>query len=209
VIQVGRRGLTSDPVRVAELRSEFCERHCVRIPELLEPSLLSFLQQRLEGGSWQTMIHPGIGEEYVLRDVPAQNLLFFLANTNDFRGLIEELTGCGPLRRFRGRVYRMIPGRGHYDSWHSDFTESTPLGMSVNLSPHFRGGLFLLRERQSGRVLAEVANTGLGDALIFRISPAFQHRISDVEGEHPKTAFAGWFSSDESEFFKEVRENTR
>jgi 2OG-Fe(II) oxygenase superfamily len=207
-IQLGRSGLTCDRGRIAELRDEFREKHCVRLPQLLEPSLVSYLQQRLKSGSWQTKVHAGIGEEYVLKDVPALNLLFFLANTADFRGLIEELTGCGPLRRFQGRVYRMIAGSGHYDSWHSDEHQSRLIGMSVNLSPDYRGGLFLLRERQSGRRLREIANTGLGDALIFRISSELEHRISDVEGEEPKTAFAGWFSSDGSEFFKELQENS-
>ena len=57
--------------------------------------------------------------------------------------------------------------------------------MSLNLSrTTFRGGLFMLRDAGSKRVLAwPVANTGPGDALVFRISPNLNHRISDLEGD--------------------------
>jgi hypothetical protein len=54
-------------------------------------------------------------------------------------------------------------------------------------------------------MLAEVANTGPGSALIFRIAEELQHRISDMEGDEPKTAFAGWFRPDLPEFFDELR----
>jgi hypothetical protein len=44
--------------------------------------------------------------------------------------------------------------------------------------------------------LQEVTNTGLGDAIVFRLSDDLQHRINEVRGAQPKTAFAGWFRSD-------------
>jgi hypothetical protein len=69
--------------------------------------------------------------------------------------------------------------------------------------------LFLLRERRSTRMLAQIANTGLGDALIFRISHQLQHRISGLEGDQPKTAFAGWFRPDLPDLFEELRGNFR
>ena len=96
-----------------------------------------------------------------------------------------------------GRVYRMIPGSGHYDSWHSDMIGHRMIGMSINLSPEpYSGGVFQLRERDSEQILYEVANTGLGDAILFRLADHLQHRITDVDGTIPKTAFAGWFQSE-------------
>ena len=104
----------------------------------------------------------------------------------------------------------MIPGGTHHDKWHSDDNESRLVGMSVNLSARlFRGGLFLLRDRQSGLTLAEVANTRLGDAVILRISRDLEHRISDLEGDEPKTAFAGWFDTAGPEWFEELQANSR
>ena len=69
--------------------------------------------------------------------------------------------------------------------------------MSVNLSPKpYAGGILQLREARSEEILAEIANTGLGDALFFRISPELKHRVSPVEGIVPKTAYAGWFQAE-------------
>ena len=50
-----------------------------------------------------------------------------------------------------------------------------------------------IRERASGKVVSEIANTGFGDAIIFRLDKGLQHRLTDMQGAVPKTAFAGWF----------------
>jgi hypothetical protein len=42
-------------------------------------------------------------------------------------------------------------------------------------------------------VLREIANTGRGDAFLFRISEAYVHQVKPVQGTAHKTAFAGWF----------------
>jgi hypothetical protein len=66
--------------------------------------------------------------------------------------------------------------------------------MSINLSRElYSGGRLQIRDHVSGEIVSEVANAGIGDAVIFRLSDRFQHRITDVEGTASKTAFAGWF----------------
>jgi len=203
-IQIQRKGLALDPAQIAKLSTEFRDSHWVRLPQLLEPSILDFLQARLDNSQWETMSHGKIGEEYIANDLPATSLLHFAMNRPKFRAVVEEITGCKVLRWFRGRVYRMVAEAGHHDNWHDDVDHSNEVAISLNLSRNlFRGGLFTLRERDSRRVVARVANTGPGDALIFRISPDLQHRISDLEGAESKTAFAGWFRSDPPECFRD------
>jgi hypothetical protein len=41
--------------------------------------------------------------------------------------------------------------------------------------------------------LHEVANTGFGDASVFRVDRGLQHRVTDVEGDVEKVALSGWF----------------
>jgi hypothetical protein len=115
LIQIGREGLIIDDARFAELRAQFRTVRHVLLPRLLEPSVLDFLQRRIESGSWQTRVHDAIGEEQILDDPSAISLLNFIVNDRKFRELVEYITGCGPLRRFHGRIYRMIPRVGHYD----------------------------------------------------------------------------------------------
>jgi hypothetical protein len=104
----------------------------------------------------------------------------------------------------------MIPALGHYDSWHDDDFQNRLIGMSINLSPiGYEGGLFQMRKRKSDDILAQIANTGFGDALIFRISGDLEHRVAGVEGTEPKTAFAGWFQPDLPEYLGDLLERAK
>jgi hypothetical protein len=111
--------------------------------------------------------------------------------------LLEEVTGCGRIRCFRGRVYRMLPGPEFYHGWHDDVAGSRLAAMSINLSGEaYRGGVLQIREAGSKRILQEVANPGAGDAVVFRVSRQLEHRINEVEGCVPRTALAGFFESE-------------
>jgi predicted 2-oxoglutarate/Fe(II)-dependent dioxygenase YbiX len=68
--------------------------------------------------------------------------------------------------------------------------------MSLNLEPEpYEGGLLMIRERGNARVIEQIENTGAGDAVLFRIDSALQHRATAVTSG-VKTAFAGWFRSE-------------
>lgn len=103
-------------------------------------------------------------------------------------------------------MYRFIPNSGHHDTWHDDCSAGREVGMSINLSEKgYEGGIFELRERQSKRILLRMANTGLGDATLFRISSDLAHQVTEVTGETPKTAFAGWFQSGQPDLLGRLR----
>jgi hypothetical protein len=77
--------------------------------------------------------------------------------------------------------------------------------MSINLALHpYQGGVFRLRDETSGRILCDLSNTGAGDAILFRISSGLKHMVTAIEGLVPKTAFAGWFRSGDSNFYRDV-----
>ena len=100
----------------------------------------------------------------------------------------------------------MSPDAGHYDAWHTDNADGRLAVLSINLSPRgYQGGLLQMRERGSEQVITEIANTGIGDALLFRISENLLHRVTGVEGAEPKTAFAGWFSATAPSFADRLR----
>jgi hypothetical protein len=116
--------------------------------------------------------------------------------------VVRECTGCHAITRFEGRVYRMVPGTDHHDSWHDDAGEGRLVGMSLNLGPRpYMGGCFQLREKSERAVPRELPNIIPGNAILFRISPTLAHRVTPVEGIEAKTAFAGWFLSGGSDYF--------
>jgi hypothetical protein len=196
MIQITRAGTIAAGSQESEqaLRAEFDEKHCVRICQFLEPGLLELVQRGLEHAEFYDRAHGDIGLELCMADNHLSGLLHFLTSSPPLFEAIERITGCGRIGSFEGRVYRMIPGGGHYDSWHGDTGNQRMIGMSVNLSAApYSGGVFQLREHHDGPIRCEVANTGFGDAILFRISPYLFHRVTPVEGTAAKTAFAGWY----------------
>jgi 2OG-Fe(II) oxygenase superfamily len=206
-MRITNTGVISDPEEVARLREEFRAVNCVRIPQLLDSSLLAFLWRRLEQCQWTPNSHGELGLEYTTEDLPALHLCHFITNLPEFRAVVEEITECHPLDVFRGRLYRKMSGSGHFNKWHNDYIDNRSLTLSINLSTHeYRGGVLQLRRSGSEEMLAQMANTGFGDALIFRISRELEHRVSDVEGDEPKTAFAGWYRHDRPGFFELIKD---
>jgi hypothetical protein len=179
------------------LRTQFDGEHCIRLPGFIDAELLRFIHKRFEHARFDVRVHQNIGVELSLADNVTLSLLHFLSNAPTLFDVIRQMTGCGRIGCFIGRVYRMAPGAGHYDSWHSDTTDHRLIGMSVNLgAPSYAGGIFRLREASSKKILCEAVNTGPGDAIVFRIARHLEHCVTAVEGTVPKTAFAGWFKSE-------------
>lgn len=182
---------------VERLRTQFDRMHCIHLPRLLDARIFEFVQRRMAAAEFAGTTHEDIGVELCMPRNAIWNLLSFLSNDGRFLQLVQQLTGCGPLGSFLGRVYRMVPGSGHYDSWHSDDIAHRMVGMSVNLSPRiYAGGVFQLRESASKTLVTEVPNIGPGDAIVFRIASHIEHRVTALEGTVEKTAFAGWFVSE-------------
>ncbi len=201
MIQLTRLGtvVSASAGALAALRQQFDERHCVRLPRLLAPDLLDLVRREVGGGDFAERVHDGIGsnKELCLRDGVASGLLHFLVNSQALFGAVGEITGCAHIGCFSGRVYRFAPGAGHHDAWHADTCEHRMIAMSINLSPRpYEGGVLQLRNARTKQLLHEAVNTGFGDAILFRLARDLEHRVTEVEGAHPKTAFAGWFRSD-------------
>jgi hypothetical protein len=188
------------------VKQQFSRNHTLRLPQLLHPDLIHIISGYLERGAWLPNHKEGIGRELLLASASAIFVLRFLINTPEFLKTVERITQCGPVSVFDGRVYRMVSGTDHYNSWHSDVYDNRLVGMSLNLGPRpYRGGVFQLRKKGSDQILCELPNVVQGDAILFRISPELRHRMTPMEGTEPKTAFAGWFKSGTSDFFSDLR----
>jgi len=195
---------------LAQLRLQFERQHYIRLPQLLEPGLLDFLQAQIDQGKFYERVHSGIksNKELCMAGNTAFGALLLLMNDEKLFELIQDVTQCERIRCFEGRVYRVIPGRGHHDSWHNDMGEDRLIGMSINLSREaYGGGILLIRDQDSQRIISEVDSPGLGDAVIFRLSSRLQHRITEVEGRSSKTAFAGWFRA-QPDFLSLIKEQS-
>jgi 2OG-Fe(II) oxygenase superfamily len=196
MIQLTRFGVAGDVAEdeLLALRRELEQRQCIVLANFLEPKLLASLRRRLDQDEFYQRLHRDTRLELCLKEQATHGLVHFLLNDPALFDLLQNITGCGRIGRFYGRVYRMVPGAGHYDSWHDDAFDDRMITISINLSREiYRGGVLQIRERKTKRMLHEVANTGFGDAVVFRVDGALQHRVTDVEGEVEKVALSGWF----------------
>jgi len=190
-----------------QLRADFEARHYFRIPNFLAPELLDFVQSEIDRGEFYGRVHQNIGNDLCLRGNAAFGALLFLFNDETLFRIVREITGCPQIGCFDGRIYRVIPGEGHSDSWHDDRIDQRLVGMTVNLSKQeYAGGILQLRDVASGKI-EEVSNAGSGDAVIFRLSDTLEHRITALEGKAQKTAFAGWFRA-EPDFLSLLKRRT-
>lgn len=176
------------------MRDEFERHHCVRLPQLLTDGLLERILRQVDEGEFTVREHPGISTELCMESGKAPAMLMFLTNDAGLFELVRAITGCDRIGMFNGRLYRMMPGPDHEDSWHEDLKDTRMVAMSINLTPaRYAGGVLEIRDRQSKEVLHRAVHAGTGDALLFRISRQLQHRVTPVEGEVARTAWAGWF----------------
>jgi hypothetical protein len=198
MIQIGPSGPVrkADEAEWARARQKFAFYHHLRLPGFLEPSFLSQIQDQLRTACFVEKRHGDIATELTCFDSPAGDALLFLFNDPRLIQWIMDITAIAKVGCFIGRLYRMTP-QSHHDTWHSDVGAFRLLAMSVNVceEPH-RGGDLLLRGANRPESEQRIQNLVPGDAVIFRVDPALEHRITNVEPGPPKTAWAGWFCSE-------------
>ena len=185
------------PEELAALRAEFDAHHAVLVPGLLGPHLLAEVRDELERAPFEQRDYDGLAGELALDEsVPLVARLLFLVNDRELFRAVSAITGREPIVRFDGRIYRRVAAPEHYDNWHDDLHDPRHLvAMSVNLSDDpYDGGVLAIRPKGSTESLAELHNTGPGDAILFRVHIDLEHRVSSVTAG-VKTALAGWFAS--------------
>lgn len=200
VLQINRHDTTlmGSEEDLERMRIEFDEKHCVTFPMLLEPGLLESVIDGVDQAEFTVTKYTNMmaKDVHIKQDYPTSYLLNFLINSQTMFDTVQRITGCGKIGMFQGRVYRMLPVSDHYDTWHDDLVFNRMIAMSINLTrKSYSGGTVQFRERESEKIINEVHNNRLGDAMIFRLAPFLQHRVTPIKGSIPRTAFAGWFES--------------
>jgi 2OG-Fe(II) oxygenase superfamily len=197
MLQVGRSSLvcTESPEKLDVMRRSFQRLHALHLPCFLHAELLKLVQHNLRRARFSEREDEGLARELCM--APNSTLAMLLLVFNDTRlfEVIRRITGCAAIASYAGRIYEMHQA-AHYDGWHSDVDGTRLIGMSVNLTGEaFSGGRFELRATGGHQVTWSMANTEPGDAVVFEISDALQHRVTEVEGHVPRVTFAGWFQS--------------
>lgn len=180
----------------ARARAVYARENAVLLPRFLEPRLLAIIREQIARGRFRRVIHKGFGSDQFLARHKATAALIFLLDDPRVFAEIRRITGCSPLRSVSASIRRAIAGKGKSLSWHDDNMEERRAAISINLSPRpYRGGSLQIRRKRDGQIVKEIANVGAGDAVLFRVSAALEHRNTEVIGPNHKIAFSGWFRS--------------
>jgi len=197
VIVVDRRGTRQhgSEADFARLRAELDRTTCVLLPGFLDASLLGEAWSLLEGAKFEEHRHGELALDQRALPGPLGALLSLVLNDPPLLAFVSALAGS-KVDGFEGRVYRMLAGAGHFDTWHSDAGRDRRVAISINLQ---RGTVptapLQIRRRDSETVLHEVVNATPGDAVLFRVDDVHVHRIKPMEGAGTRIACAGWFYS--------------
>jgi hypothetical protein len=190
----GRTVVEATPGEIESAREWFRAHGYLKLRGLIEPRLLGSLLDAIDRTGFRNRVHEGIGIELCAEEGPASSALEFLMNDPALATTISRITDCGAIGCFEGRVYRLMPRSGHYDSWHSDVGQDRLVAMSINLGrAPYEGGVLQIKRADGAAILGEVENPTMGDAVIFKVHPSLRHRVGAVEGTEPRTAYAGWY----------------
>jgi hypothetical protein len=175
------------------LHARFEQHHCVRLPGFLGEALLNRLQAYIEEGAFTPDPFGDDRTELRMEAGRAAELLALLTNDNQLFDLVRTITGCRRIGSFDAGIHRQPPGPEHAEVWHGEIFGHGMVAMSIDLSGgRYAGGVLELRDRYSGEILNHVS-TAPGDALVVRLAPSLQRRVTAVEGDVPRTVYAGRF----------------
>lgn len=177
-------------------RARFDAHDWIRLPSLLDPPLLAQVQRGVARGVFREVRHGAVSDtsaDLRLDANAATGLMLLLLNDPVLLAAVSDLTGCAGLTRFGGACYRMRPGAGHQQEWHDDLVDGRELALTIAVGPEtYDGGCLEMRRGAAPGLCERLPNHRPGDAVLFRLAPGLQHRVTPVTAGL-KTAFAGWF----------------
>jgi hypothetical protein len=185
---------TETPESFSSMRRSFDEQHGLHLPRFLDADLLAYVHQSIRRASFYERDHEDIAREACMSDNPMLAMMCLIMNDGCLFDAIRAVTGCGPVSYMNGRIYAFAANARHFDQWHSDTVNDRRIGISINLTDGvFEGGVLELRYADAAAPHWSIANTGPGDAVLFRLREDLLHRVTPVLGAVPRIAYAGWF----------------
>ncbi len=191
-IRGSRIDVSDDPREIVAAVRVFHRGWFLRLPAFLDAQTLARAKAEIASEPLKLEVHEGVGVEVNRREGATVRRMDFFLSQRPVLDLVAQLTRVPRVGSFTGRIYRMESGGAHYDGWHDDYHHGRVAALSVNVGVPHQGGCLLMRRKGFDEHIS-IPNTTPGDAVLFRLSDTLEHRVSTVEGDAPKTAYAGWF----------------
>jgi len=197
---LGSTEIRASDAEIEQAARVFDREHALHLPGFLDGAFIQFVQQHIDRDGFHARVHDTLPDrpvDLVLNPSLAMGTLLLAVNDAPFVSLVRRITRRPDIRSFGGAIQRRVPGAGHDDVWHDDFSDGRIAVLSINLGakPYF-GGELQIRQGADGPIVYSRSNTEPGDALLFRIDRSLKHRVTRLVREVPRTVLAGWFRSE-------------
>lgn len=198
-VTIGQFGVSTNLDQLRAAKEAFERSGCAVIADLIPGALALTFSRLLDGAAFAPRVYSGATRQLAAdsvapEDHPVLHALHILMNDERVFRAVREITDCGPIGFFRGRLTRMVPSPSHFVDWHNDMSGTRMVGLTVHLSrAPVQGGVFRIRRRSSPDEVADVPVQKLGSAHLFRISSEYEHCVTGVLGDEARVVFVGWF----------------
>jgi hypothetical protein len=176
-------------------RDEFARTCALVCHRALDPALEARLTAACDRAAFVSDHVEGLGHRTIEQPALAGRMLTLLLHREPLFRWLERVTGCAPIRAVEGRVVQTHAVPGDELAWHDDMNgpHRRRLGVTLALtSPPYEGGLFELR-RVGESALLRFIHDSPGTMLVFKISPALEHRVHPLTAGGPRRVYTGWF----------------
>ncbi|MBS1522332.1 MAG: 2OG-Fe(II) oxygenase [Bacteroidetes bacterium] len=190
-----------DNTSIEKYRDEFESTHCVFIPGFLSGNTLENILRKLQTATFQTKFETDntnkLGKVlFIPLSDPVVFTFWLLLNNPELFSMLQEITQCGHIGNFVGRIHRSEGGEDHSIEWHSDNTDNRLLAITLCLgTDDYTGGKLQIKSKDDENIIREFGQLTAGDAIIFKISPHLKHRLTNLETGR-RTVGIGWFRSE-------------
>jgi hypothetical protein len=190
--------LILDENKIESYRAEYAATNCIFVGGFVEQTILQSLLKKLDEDSFKTKLEMDGEDKFgkvlaLLPNHPAVFILNMLLNNPQLFDTLQQITGCAPINNFTGRIHRSESGQEHEIGWHGDNSDNRLLAISLGLgTDSYTGAKFQLRKKGTEHNLREFGQLEAGEAIIFKIDPELQHRLTVLE-DGRRTVGVGWF----------------
>jgi hypothetical protein len=191
-------GTFIDEALIQIYREEFALTSCILVPGFLSGNVLENILKKLGKAPFQTKFEMNEMNKFgKVLFVPINDPVVFtfqlLLNNRDLFSTLQEITKCDSIGNFVGRIHRSEEGGDHAIGWHSDNSDTRLLAITLCLGTEdYTGGKFQIRKTGDDNIIKEFGQLTAGDAIIFKISPGLEHRLTTLE-TGKRTVGVGWF----------------
>ena len=174
---------------------EFAGTGVLRLPGFLDVDFLALLDRIGAQAGFVRETIAGIGSREVEAPLRRTTALLLALRSRQVVDWARRVTSVAGIEDVGGSVVRSVADSGDQLVWHDDRGDRRrAAALTIRLGGDaYLGGVFEFRAKNTPDDVRRFDHAEAGDALLFAVSPAFEHRVTPLVSGGPRCMFTGWF----------------